>query len=197
MRVPSNNSRNRMRAIIARRLQRRAQVFTRHLGPFLLRPWRCAPAHPLVSGRRLSALETIIDIHVSRSLKGTEGDQTTTGFQRTINLPGRQPPHRRCGKLKRLFASITLSALRLLGSRPPQQSATGQSPISAQEQQCQPCGRASQRCRTVRATKESTCCSVGSGAKTTPARRTFAAPTSYQLCLYLDRGVIRRAKLTP
>jgi hypothetical protein len=90
---------------------------------------------------------TIIDIHVSRSPKGTEGDQTTTGFRRTINLPGRQPPYRGCGKLKRWFVSITISALHLLGSRHPQQSATERSPISVQEQQCQPCGRAYQRRR--------------------------------------------------
>jgi len=36
-------------------------------------------------------LRTTISIHVSRSLKGTGGDQTTTGLQRAINLPGRQP----------------------------------------------------------------------------------------------------------
>jgi hypothetical protein len=36
-------------------------------------------------------LRTTIAIHVSRSLKGTGGDHTTTGLQRAINLPGRQP----------------------------------------------------------------------------------------------------------
>ncbi len=36
-------------------------------------------------------LRTTIAIHVSRSLKGTGGDQTTTGLRRAINLPGRQP----------------------------------------------------------------------------------------------------------
>jgi hypothetical protein len=65
-----------------------------------------------VESRRL---RTIIGIHVSRSPKGTAGDQTITGFRRTINLPGHQPPHRRCGKLISSFALITLSALRLLG----------------------------------------------------------------------------------
>ena len=41
-----------------------------------------------VEGKRL---RTTIAIHVSRSLKGTGGDQTTTGLRRAINLPGRQP----------------------------------------------------------------------------------------------------------
>src|SRR5271166_5745384 len=34
---------------------------------------------------------TTIAIHVSRSLKGAGSDQTTTGLQRAIDLPGRQP----------------------------------------------------------------------------------------------------------
>jgi hypothetical protein len=34
---------------------------------------------------------TTIAIHVSRSLKGAGSDQTTTGLQRAIDLPGRRP----------------------------------------------------------------------------------------------------------
>ena len=41
-----------------------------------------------VEGNRL---RTTIVIHVSRSMKGTGGDQTITGLRRAINLPGRQP----------------------------------------------------------------------------------------------------------
>jgi hypothetical protein len=191
MRVPSYNSCNRD-ARQSHAVLRVEHRFLRVLGTILASAVAMRTSTSTCIRSKALRPRTIIDIHVSRSPKGTEGDQTTTGFRRTINLPGRQPPHRRCGKLKRLFVCITLSALRLLGLRPPQQSATERSPISVQEQQCQPCGHASQRRRTVRATKASACCLVGSAARTRPVQPMFVARASFQLCLFLDLGSFPR-----
>src|SRR5258708_37558308 len=47
----------------------------------------------------------MIDIHVSREPESCGGDQTTTGLQGAIKLPGRRSPHRFRGKL---YPSLTL-----------------------------------------------------------------------------------------
>src|SRR3984893_13977923 len=84
------------------------------IGPFLLRPWRCAPAHPLVSGRRRAPSN-----HNRYSRKPEpEGHGRRPNYYwatRAIMLPGRQPPHRRCGKLEIFFASAIPSTSPLLG----------------------------------------------------------------------------------
>src|SRR4051812_4478153 len=55
---------------------------------------------------------TPIGIHVSREPERCDGDQTTTGSHRTINLAGRRPPHRVRGKQNLVFLTLYRCTLR-------------------------------------------------------------------------------------
>jgi hypothetical protein len=70
----------------------------------------CAPAHRLVSGESASALVPQSLFTYAESPKAQVADQTTTRPRTTINLPGRQPPRRWCGKLHDRVSTLERSS---------------------------------------------------------------------------------------
>src|ERR1700730_11761262 len=76
------------------------------LSAVTMRPWRIGL---YTAGTQVPL--TTIDIHVSREPESCEGDQTTSGSQRTTNIAGRRPPHRHRGKLYPLSLTLDYGAL--------------------------------------------------------------------------------------
>ena len=90
-------------AYLVRRTRRRFRIS---------RPWRYAPAHPLVSGEGASTLFPQSLFTYAGSPKTQVANQTTTRLRTAIDLPGRQPPHRWRGKLAELRSDFQCRSLR-------------------------------------------------------------------------------------